>query len=106
MKKNLQCWVGNVMMYITYLCMFVFFFFPPFLSVSFDLFPDHCLVPKKVGPCRGSFPRWYYNALTEKCEKFTFGGCNPNRNNYLSKEECRQACDQVSGSVHVSNYFC
>ncbi|TTC73819.1 Kunitz-type protease inhibitor 1 [Bagarius yarrelli] len=57
---------------------------------------DHCLVPKKVGPCRGSFPRWHYNALTEKCEKFTFGGCNPNRNNYLSEEECNQACDQVS----------
>lgn len=56
----------------------------------------HCLVPKKVGPCRGSFPRWHYNALTEKCEKFTFGGCHPNRNNYLSEEECKQACDNVS----------
>ncbi|XP_058255372.1 kunitz-type protease inhibitor 1a [Hemibagrus wyckioides] len=56
----------------------------------------HCLVPKKVGPCRGSFLRWHYNALTEKCENFTFGGCNPNRNNYLSKNECTQACDQVS----------
>ncbi|XP_053489101.1 kunitz-type protease inhibitor 1 isoform X1 [Ictalurus furcatus] len=56
----------------------------------------HCLVPKKVGPCRGSFPRWHYSALSEKCEKFTFGGCNPNRNNYLSREECVQACDQVS----------
>ncbi|XP_060789968.1 kunitz-type protease inhibitor 1a [Neoarius graeffei] len=57
---------------------------------------NHCLVPKKVGPCRGSFPRWYYNALTEKCLPFTFGGCSPNRNNYLSEEECKQACDQVS----------
>ncbi|KAF4083893.1 hypothetical protein AMELA_G00122540 [Ameiurus melas] len=56
----------------------------------------HCLVPRKVGPCRGSFPRWHYSALSEKCEKFNFGGCNPNRNNYLSEEECVQACDQVS----------
>ncbi|KAK3538062.1 hypothetical protein QTP70_027413 [Hemibagrus guttatus] len=58
----------------------------------------HCLVPKKVGPCRGSFLRWHYNALTEKCENFTFGGCHPNRNNYLSMNECIQACDQVSVS--------
>ncbi|MCI4382828.1 hypothetical protein PGIGA_G00019220 [Pangasianodon gigas] len=56
----------------------------------------HCLVPKKVGPCRGSFPRWHYNALSEQCEKFTFGGCSPNRNNYLSEQECIEACDQVS----------
>ncbi|KAF7704167.1 kunitz-type protease inhibitor 1a isoform X1 [Silurus meridionalis] len=59
----------------------------------------HCLVPKKIGPCRGSFPRWHYNALSEQCEKFYFGGCNPNRNNYLSEDECKQACDKVS--VHT-----
>ncbi|KAI4875153.1 hypothetical protein NFI96_013021 [Prochilodus magdalenae] len=56
----------------------------------------HCLVPKKAGPCRGSFPRWHYNAASEKCEEFTFGGCKENRNNYLSKEECLTACDKVS----------
>ncbi|XP_022528298.2 kunitz-type protease inhibitor 1a [Astyanax mexicanus] len=56
----------------------------------------HCLVPKKAGPCRGSFPRWHYNAASEKCEEFTFGGCKENRNNYLSREECLNACDKVS----------
>ncbi|XP_072545852.1 kunitz-type protease inhibitor 1a isoform X1 [Salminus brasiliensis] len=56
----------------------------------------HCLVPKKAGPCRGSFPRWHYNAASEKCEEFTFGGCKENRNNYLSREECLTACDKVS----------
>uniref|UniRef100_A0A671M4W7 Kunitz-type protease inhibitor 1-like n=1 Tax=Sinocyclocheilus anshuiensis TaxID=1608454 RepID=A0A671M4W7_9TELE len=56
----------------------------------------HCLVPKKEGPCRGSFPRWHYNAVTEKCEQFKFGGCKPNRNNYLVLNECLNACDKVS----------
>ncbi|XP_066529563.1 kunitz-type protease inhibitor 1a [Hoplias malabaricus] len=56
----------------------------------------HCLVPKKAGPCRGSFPRWHYNAATEKCEQFVFGGCKENRNNYMSQEECINACDKVS----------
>ncbi|CAM4642360.1 unnamed protein product [Leuciscus chuanchicus] len=56
----------------------------------------HCLVPKKEGPCRGSFPRWHYNAATEKCEEFKYGGCKANRNNYLALNECENACDKVS----------
>ncbi|XP_041669488.1 kunitz-type protease inhibitor 1a [Cheilinus undulatus] len=52
----------------------------------------HCMAPKKVGPCRGAFPRWHYNAASEKCEEFTFGGCRENLNNYLTKEECANAC--------------
>lgn len=52
----------------------------------------HCMAPKKIGPCRGAFPRWHYNAASEKCEKFTFGGCRENRNNYLTKDECTKAC--------------
>ncbi|XP_053702021.1 kunitz-type protease inhibitor 1a [Synchiropus splendidus] len=52
----------------------------------------HCMAPMKVGPCRGSFPRWHYNAASEKCEEFIFGGCKKNLNNYLSKEECSNAC--------------
>ncbi|RVE57071.1 hypothetical protein OJAV_G00212720 [Oryzias javanicus] len=52
-----------------------------------------CLAPKKVGRCRGSFPRWYYNAASQKCEKFLFGGCRGNQNNYLTEEECTKACN-------------
>ncbi|XP_029349432.1 kunitz-type protease inhibitor 1a [Echeneis naucrates] len=52
----------------------------------------HCMAPKKVGPCRGSFPRWHYNAASEKCEEFMFGGCRENLNNYLSDNECHKAC--------------
>uniref|UniRef100_A0A673CKZ3 Serine peptidase inhibitor, Kunitz type 1 a n=1 Tax=Sphaeramia orbicularis TaxID=375764 RepID=A0A673CKZ3_9TELE len=53
---------------------------------------DHCMVPMKIGPCRGSFPRWHYNAASEKCEQFSFGGCRGNHNNYLTLEECANAC--------------
>ncbi|XP_041809444.1 kunitz-type protease inhibitor 1a [Chelmon rostratus] len=59
----------------------------------------HCMAPKKIGPCRGSFPRWHYNAASKKCEKFIFGGCRENLNNYLSMEECTSAC---SGSAENS----
>ncbi|KAJ4939246.1 hypothetical protein JOQ06_028702 [Pogonophryne albipinna] len=52
----------------------------------------HCMAPKKIGPCRGLFPRWHYNGASEQCEKFNFGGCRENQNNYLSKDECMIAC--------------
>ncbi|KAL7380455.1 hypothetical protein ABVT39_018186 [Epinephelus coioides] len=52
----------------------------------------HCMAPKKVGPCRGSFPRWHYNAASEECQQFMFGGCRENLNNYLSEDECTKAC--------------
>ncbi|XP_061854715.1 kunitz-type protease inhibitor 1 isoform X2 [Colius striatus] len=60
---------------------------------------EHCLSPKKVGWCRGSFPRWFYNPSLQQCEEFIFGGCKPNKNNYLREEECKLACKNVRGSV-------
>ncbi|NXK75099.1 SPIT1 inhibitor, partial [Amazona guildingii] len=56
---------------------------------------EHCLTPKKVGWCRGSFPRWFYNPSLQQCEEFIFGGCKPNKNNYLREEECQLACKNV-----------
>uniref|UniRef100_A0A8C1LMX4 Serine peptidase inhibitor, Kunitz type 1 b n=1 Tax=Cyprinus carpio TaxID=7962 RepID=A0A8C1LMX4_CYPCA len=56
----------------------------------------HCLAPKKVGPCRGSFPRWHYNAASSKCEEFIYGGCKENNNNYLSEQECLNACKNTT----------
>lgn len=61
-------------------------------NIEFCVSSDHCMAPKKVGPCRGAFPRWHYNAASEQCEKFTFGGCKENLNNYLTRDECNKAC--------------
>ncbi|XP_067099927.1 kunitz-type protease inhibitor 1a [Osmerus mordax] len=62
---------------------------------------DHCMVPMKVGPCRSSYPRWHYNAASRKCEPFTFGGCMPNANNYMTEDECKNACRGMSEN-HLS----
>uniref|UniRef100_A0A673CC14 Serine peptidase inhibitor, Kunitz type 1 b n=1 Tax=Sphaeramia orbicularis TaxID=375764 RepID=A0A673CC14_9TELE len=64
----------------------------------------YCLAPAKVGPCRASFPRWRYDATTGECQEFVFGGCKPNNNNYLSKNECTLACSGVTGLMCV--YVC
>ncbi|XP_017538605.1 kunitz-type protease inhibitor 1b isoform X1 [Pygocentrus nattereri] len=63
----------------------------------------HCLTPKRVGPCRGSFPRWHYNAASNRCEEFQFGGCLANNNNYLSYQECSEACNGTTAGLSAVN---
>ncbi|XP_061785017.1 kunitz-type protease inhibitor 1-like [Nerophis lumbriciformis] len=63
----------------------------------------YCLAPMKAGPCRAAFPRWRYHADTGECQPFVFGGCKGNGNNFLSKDECVNACAgfTVTSSDHL-----
>ena len=51
-----------------------------------------CSLPAEVGPCDGNFLRHFYNAETESCEIFQYGGCEGNENNFRSLEECEEEC--------------
>lgn len=49
--------------------------------------------------CRAAFTRWYFDTEKNSCDIFTYGGCQGNKNNYLSKEECMRQCyGEVAGS--------
>ncbi|XP_034383100.1 kunitz-type protease inhibitor 1-like [Cyclopterus lumpus] len=72
------------------------------LVLSPEQTSSFCLSSLKVGPCRASFPRWRYNAVTSVCEPFVFGGCKSNKNNFLSKDECLSACRGVTVSSERS----
>ena len=50
------------------------------------------MLPKVPGPCRGRFPRYYYNSCTGKCESFIYGGCQGNSNNFKTKTDCYKTC--------------
>ncbi|XP_078389588.1 actinia tenebrosa protease inhibitors-like [Cetorhinus maximus] len=53
---------------------------------------DYCYAPAVTGHCRASFPRWYYNPQSHTCDRFTYGGCGGNKNNYESEAECLDRC--------------
>jgi len=55
-------------------------------------FPSNCFQPKKVGVCKAAIPRFFYNQATGDCEKFTYGGCHGNGNNFGSERECLCRC--------------
>jgi len=55
-----------------------------------------CFLRKKIGRCRAAHKRVFYNAKTNKCEPFRYGGCRGNRNNFYSIEKCKRICGKDS----------
>jgi len=60
---------------------------------------DLCSLPVEVGPCRGYFPKWFYNSTSQRCEKFIYGGCQGNENRFETRELCESAC--VCGKFYL-----
>ncbi|KAJ8913028.1 hypothetical protein NQ315_002043 [Exocentrus adspersus] len=62
-----------------------------------------CMQDSDPGPCTGYFNRWYFDSVKLMCLPFVFGGCRGNRNNFLTAEECTEACsivrDALSGTL-------
>ena len=58
-----------------------------------------CSLPKVVGRCRASMPRWWFNVTVGSCQSFVFGGCEGNANNFPTERECRESCVLGGGEV-------
>uniref|UniRef100_A0A803SMG9 Tissue factor pathway inhibitor n=1 Tax=Anolis carolinensis TaxID=28377 RepID=A0A803SMG9_ANOCA len=58
--------------------------------------PSYCLLENDPGICRGLITRYFYNKESQKCEKFMYGGCLGNQNNFWSVEECQETCQDTS----------
>ncbi|XP_033847424.1 tissue factor pathway inhibitor 2 [Periophthalmus magnuspinnatus] len=54
-----------------------------------------CLLRAEEGPCRADIQRFYYNTLTQKCEHFSYGGCQGNANNFRTYLECHKTCFRI-----------
>ncbi|KAF7694356.1 low-density lipoprotein receptor-related protein 11 [Silurus meridionalis] len=55
---------------------------------------DPCSMAPVVGPCKGVFPRWYYDPTAGECKHFLYSGCKGNHNNFLQQSDCANACIQ------------
>uniref|UniRef100_A0AC11CVA2 Tissue factor pathway inhibitor n=1 Tax=Ovis aries TaxID=9940 RepID=A0AC11CVA2_SHEEP len=62
--------------------------------------PDFCFLEEDVGICRGYITRYFYNKQSKQCERFIYGGCLGNLNNFESLEECKNTCEDTCSSVH------
>ncbi|XP_066495790.1 carboxypeptidase inhibitor SmCI-like [Tiliqua scincoides] len=78
-----------------------------FLGISLrnaEALPEICKLPKKVGRCRASFPRYYYNYSTKKCESFTYGGCRGNANNFIKESDCIEQCQNSEKGGEIQRH--
>ena len=51
-----------------------------------------CYLKKDSGPCDQKIEKWFFNGRSNKCEKFTYGGCKGNLNRFATAEKCRLTC--------------
>uniref|UniRef100_A0A8C4GEX9 BPTI/Kunitz inhibitor domain-containing protein n=1 Tax=Dicentrarchus labrax TaxID=13489 RepID=A0A8C4GEX9_DICLA len=74
------------------------------VSVSFSPV-DPCAAAPVVGPCKGTFPRWYYDRNAGECKHFLYGGCQGNHNNFLQESDCVSECIQKSENLLLVTFF-
>ncbi|XP_046737173.1 papilin [Diprion similis] len=56
---------------------------------------EYCLLPASHGPCNADSVRWYYDSRYGTCQRFNYGGCESNGNNFETVEECENRCGNV-----------
>ncbi|XP_071225986.1 low-density lipoprotein receptor-related protein 11-like isoform X2 [Salvelinus alpinus] len=61
---------------------------------------EPCAAPPAVGPCKGIFPRWFYDPVAEECKHFIYGGCKGNHNNFLQVADCVNECIKKTGPAN------
>ncbi len=54
--------------------------------------PDSCRLPPLPGSCEAYFQRYAWNPKSGACEKFIYGGCGGNANNFETALACLLAC--------------
>jgi hypothetical protein len=55
---------------------------------------DICELPPETGPCDAAIRRYFHNATSQQCERFTYGGCGGNENNFKTLRECEDECEK------------
>jgi hypothetical protein len=54
-----------------------------------------CNLPVERGPCKALISRFHFDASTQTCKQFFYGGCQGNGNNFDSQLQCETMCKKI-----------
>ncbi|BFZ04335.1 hypothetical protein BsWGS_07374 [Bradybaena similaris] len=54
--------------------------------------PSNCTLEPVSGICQMYLERYFYDVTAAQCQKFIYGGCQGNANNFETAEACQAAC--------------
>ncbi|XP_062817009.1 PI-stichotoxin-She2a-like [Anolis carolinensis] len=86
---------NHILLLILVLMGFLFSWFGPLDAYRYDNLDPVCKLPKKIGRCKASFPRFYFDTNRWQCEIFFYGGCGGNANNFLTEDDCVTKCEEL-----------
>ena len=66
---------------------------------------ERCRGPAVPGPCRASFPMWYYNETERRCQRFIYGGCGGSENRFDSEDDCVENCATTTSRSKFCGFF-
>ncbi|KAK9395078.1 BPTI/Kunitz inhibitor domain-containing protein [Crotalus adamanteus] len=75
--------------------LFAFLLLLCFQDAVCGAYPSMCTNAPIVGSCTTPSRRYFFNRITEKCEKFVYSGCGGNENNFLTMDECIKQCEHA-----------
>ena len=68
---------------------------------------DECSLPVMPGNCFQELERWFFDSTSNTCKRFKYGGCNGNKNNFQTREQCESRCTSQITQIHegIFKYF-
>ncbi len=60
--------------------------------------PDACSQPPESGMCKAAFTRYYYDANSNRCQSFIWGGCKGSVP-FETREDCVSSCNAADSNV-------
>ncbi|XP_023705293.1 papilin isoform X5 [Cryptotermes secundus] len=62
---------------------------------------EWCFLHDDHGPCSESLAKWFYDSRDGVCKQFLYGGCQGNKNQFSTREECEQRCGSVQDACDL-----
>lgn len=63
-----------------------------FLVFFLNVYADVCHAPEAEGNCGQRHARWRFSQSNNKCLPFYDSGCDGNKNNFVSLDDCEIDC--------------